>query len=364
LCQQRVSLVAQRPLHSSRPAFLSKMALDLKSSRLRVDYDETAETYNQRTVPERLFKPSPQPQQQQPLARPAAQENAQAAVSTTTSQKEKSKEEPLSGTVGFIGCGQMSSAILQGMISSKIVEPKQIICSDASEKQLASVRALGVRTTLDNAAVAQQADYIILGVKPNIIASVLTQIRSHIKPEQLLISVAAGVNMSSMAALCPPKTKFARVMPNTPCLVGSGATGVALGTDATEQDERIVHRIFSAVGVVQHLQEENLNAVAGVSGSGPAYIFVLIEALADGGVRAGLTREVAQSLAANTVLGAAKMVLQTGKHPAQLKESVTSPGGTTIAALHSLEQNGFRGAVMDAVLASASKSAEMSKSIR
>jgi len=255
----------------------------------------------------------------------------------------------------------MASAMIKGMISSKILETKQIICSDTSPQQLESLGALGVSTTLDNIEVAKKANIIILAVKPNIVPIVLTQIRSVISAEHLIISIAAGVTIASMASVLPPKTRLVRVMPNTPCLVGAGATGFSIGESANARDAQVVKSIFEAVGVAHQLPEKSLDAVTGVSGSGPAYIFVLIEALADGGVRAGLSRDVAQSLAAQTVLGAAKMVMETGKHPAQLKDSVASPGGTTIAALHSLEQNNFRGAVMDAVLAAANKSTELSK---
>jgi pyrroline-5-carboxylate reductase len=202
---------------------------------------------------------------------------------------------------------------------------------------------------------------LVLAVKPQTMAAVLAEVRPTVSPRHLVVSIAAGVTLGQLAAGLGPDARLIRVMPNTPCLVGASAAGFAAGPAATADDVALVARLFGAVGKAFAVPEHLLDAVTGLSGSGPAFVYVLIEALADGGVRVGLPRDVALALAAQTVLGSAKMVLETGTHPAALKDAVASPGGTTIAGLHALERAGFRAAAMDAVEAAARRAAELGK---
>jgi pyrroline-5-carboxylate reductase len=220
---------------------------------------------------------------------------------------------------------------------------------------------LGVAVTTDSGQVAEQSQILILAVKPNIIPLVLPNLQPFVNDEQLIISIAAGVTLQSLETGLPGM-RVIRVMPNTPCLVGETAAGFALGQNADSEDGKTVERLLSAVGRSYQLDEKLLDAVTGLSGSGPAYVYMIIEALADGGVRMGLPRPIAQELAAQTVLGSAKMVLETGKHPGELKDMVASPGGTTIAGIHALEKGGLRAALINAVQAATERSQELSKS--
>ena len=210
-----------------------------------------------------------------------------------------------------------------------------------------------------NAEVLAAADVVLLAVKPQMMASLLAEVRPAIQPRHLLVSIAAGVTLPQLASSLPPGTRTVRVMPNTPCLVGASASGFAKGPHATDADVELVATFFGAVGNAFPLAEHLLDAVTGLSGSGPAFVYLMIEAMADGGVRVGLPREVALQLAAQTVFGSAKMVLATGQHPAALKDAVASPGGTTIAGLHALERAGARAAFMDAVEAATKRAAEL-----
>jgi pyrroline-5-carboxylate reductase len=209
--------------------------------------------------------------------------------------------------------------------------------------------------------VVAASDLLVLAVKPQAMESVLEEISGKVTPQQhLVISIAAGVPLSRIAAeLGGHQHRLVRVMPNTPCLVGASASAYAAGPSATADDIRLVDRLFNSVGKAIAVPEKLLDAVTGLSGSGPAYVFVMLEALSDGGVRMGLPRDVANVLAAQTMYGAAKMLLETGLHPGALKDMVTSPGGTTIAGLHALEKGGARAALMDAVQAATQRSAEL-----
>jgi len=266
-------------------------------------------------------------------------------------------------SIGFVGAGQMATALIGGLINAGVVPASQVYASDASQAALQALADThGINVCHSNVELVQRAQIIVLAVKPGIVPKVLVKaVHDALTKDHLVVSIAAGVTLSTIESLCPPSTRVVRVMPNTPALVSCGASAYALGSHATGGDGDIVNVLLSAIGVAHMLPEKNINAVTGLSGSGPAYIFVLIEALADGGVRSGLPRHVAQSLAAQTVLGAAKMVLDTGKHPAQLKDAVASPGGTTIAGLHALEQAGFRSAVINAVVAASERADQMSK---
>jgi len=201
----------------------------------------------------------------------------------------------------------------------------------------------------------------VLAVKPQHMPAVLKEIAKGVEGRHLFVSVAAGVPLSAMASALGQNTRIIRVMPNTPCLVGAGATAFARGAKATEEDAALVERLFSTIGIAMEVTEPLLDAVTGLSGSGPAYVFQVIEAMSDGGVRSGLPRNVATRLAAQTVLGAAKMVLDTGEHPAALKDGVASPGGTTIAGLHELERGALRGALINAVEAATKRSQELGR---
>jgi pyrroline-5-carboxylate reductase len=207
--------------------------------------------------------------------------------------------------------------------------------------------------------VAAQSDVLVLAVKPQTLPALLDEIRNQVTEKHLVVSIAAGVSLKRLADGLLANRRLIRVMPNTPCLLGASAAGFAAGPGAKPEDVALVERLFNAVGKAFVVPESLLDPVTGLSGSGPAFVYVMVEALADGGVRMGLPRDVATTLAAQTVMGAARMVLETGQHPGQLKDAVTSPGGTTIAGLHALERGGFRAAVMDAVEAATKRAAEL-----
>eukprot|EP00742_Colponemidia_sp_Colp-10_P002273 GILJ01002427.1.p1 GENE.GILJ01002427.1~~GILJ01002427.1.p1 ORF type:complete len:270 (+),score=25.42 GILJ01002427.1:45-854(+) len=263
--------------------------------------------------------------------------------------------------IGFLGGGQMATAMINGFVKAEICDYARMIVSDPYTPSLDAFRALGVTATSSNVEVASNSEIIIIALKPDVVCHVLDEVVAHIRPSHLVISIAAGVTLSTLQQHLPPSTRVVRVMPNTPCLVGQTAAGFALGSHATGADKETVERIFGAVGISYCVPEKQLDAVTGLSGSGPAYVFMMIEALADGGVRAGLPRPVALGLAAQTVYGSAKMVLDSRKHPGELKDAVASPGGTTIAGIHALEQAGFRAAVMNAVYAASKRSEELGK---
>lgn len=260
---------------------------------------------------------------------------------------------------GFLGAGKMATAMIRGMIR-RGVRPESIAASDpVDEVRARLVGETGVATFESNAEVIAVSDVVVVAVKPQMMAAVLAEIRPKLTADHLVVSVAAGVTLATLAEGLGADRRIARVMPNTPALVGEGAAGYCLGPAATEADDATVAAFLESVGMAFRVAEPLLDAVTGLSGSGPAYIFLVIEALADGGVRAGLPREMAQALAAQTVLGAAKMVLETGEHPGALKDQVASPAGTTIAGLHALERGGVRAAMMDAVMASYARAVEL-----
>jgi pyrroline-5-carboxylate reductase len=261
---------------------------------------------------------------------------------------------------GFIGAGKMATALIRGMIRSGTAAPGAIVASDPVEAARSALAAeTGVSVHATNEPVAQASDVIVLAVKPQSMGQVLADLGSFVTAEHLVISVAAGVSLATLAAGLGGHERLARVMPNTPALVGEGAAGYCLGAGASEADDATVRACLEGVGRTFRVPESLLDAVTGLSGSGPAFVYVMIEALSDGGVRVGLPREVATALAAQTVLGAARMVLETGLHTGTLKDQVTSPGGTTIAGLHALERGGIRAALIDAVEAATRRSAEL-----
>ncbi len=264
--------------------------------------------------------------------------------------------------IGFIGAGQMATALARGWLSAGLTDAASLAASDPfpqarqrfqDETQVAAVA--------DNAPVVAASRLLVLAVKPQTMKTVLAELRTLLQPHHLVVSIAAGVTLSQLRDGLGEMVRLIRVMPNTPCLVGASAAGYAPAETSTTDDVALVDRLLNAVGRAFRLPESLLDAVTGLSGSGPAFVAVIIEALADGGVRMGLPREAALTLAAQTVLGTAKMVLETNLHPATLKDMVSSPGGTTIAGLHALERGGLRAALMDAVEAATRRAQELGK---
>jgi pyrroline-5-carboxylate reductase len=264
-------------------------------------------------------------------------------------------------TVGFIGAGKMATALASGLIKSGFVVPRAVRASDvAASAREHFAHVTGARTTASNREVLAGSDVIVLAVKPQVISALLDEILDDIEPRHLIVSIAAGIPLAALESSLGDR-RVVRVMPNTPALVGAGAAGFCRGRHATWSDAELVARMLSTVGIALEVSEPMLDAVTGLSGSGPAYVFEMIEALSDGGVLMGLPRASATQLAAQTLLGAARMVLETGEHPGQLKDAVTSPGGTTIAGLHVLEQGGMRGLLMSAVRAATERSRQLAQ---
>lgn len=266
----------------------------------------------------------------------------------------------LSQRVGFIGAGQMATALAQGLVRTGVVAADRLWASDpAAEARQRFQESAGGNVTDDNQEVVRASDVLILAVKPQHLVPVLDELHGRLTERHLVVSIVAGIRLAVLADRLGPRPRLIRVMPNTPCLVGFGASAYCLGPNATSADGQVVRQMFEAVGSAWEVEEKQLDAVTGLSGSGPAFVYLIIEALSDGGVRMGLPRAVATALAAHTVRGAAEMVLATGQHPAVLKERVASPGGTTIAGLQVLETAALRGAIMSAVEAAARRSAEL-----
>jgi pyrroline-5-carboxylate reductase len=264
--------------------------------------------------------------------------------------------------IGFIGAGNMAEALVKGLLSSGIFTKDQIIMSDVIQERLDLVSSLyGVKTTRENTGVVKFSDFVVLAVKPNLIQRVMDEINDFLTLKKVLISIAAGIPTSSIMG-DGRKIKIIRVMPNTPALVLAGASVLYCGSSVTQEERKGVKRIFESIGIAYIVESEDiLDAVTGLSGSGPAFVAIFIEALADGGVRMWLPRNMAIRLAAQTVYGTARMVLDGGIHPAELKDRVSSPSGTTIEGIKELEVRGFRGGVISAVEASARRSKELSK---
>lgn len=266
----------------------------------------------------------------------------------------------LKSNIGFLGAGKMATALAKGLIRAELVTAKELIASDpydVARKQF--VAELKAKATVSNVEVAESAQILFLATKPDQVGGALAEIRGSFTEKHLLISIAAGVTLAKLEGALPGGARVVRVMPNTPALVGAGASAYALGKNATPADGELARKLLSAVGTAAQVKESLLDAVTGLSGSGPAYVYQFIEALSDGGVAAGLPRDVATNLAAQTVLGAAKMVLETGQHPGALKDQVTSPGGTTIEGLHELEKGKLRATVINAVRAATEKSKKL-----
>jgi pyrroline-5-carboxylate reductase len=260
---------------------------------------------------------------------------------------------------GFLGFGKMASALVQGMLQAAACRPEQIVVVNRHPETIKEdVETYGLTLASSPRKLVQQSDAVVLGTKPADSVQLLKDVRQEIDGK-LLISVAAGITIPDLQEAAGHRTRVIRAMPNTPSLVKKGATAYALGDHATATDAEIAEKLFAAVGLVFRVKEPVLNAVTGLSGSGPAYVFTFIEALADGGVMMGLPREIALELAVQTVLGSAEMIRTTKRHPAELREMVASPGGTTMAGLESLEARGLRYTVMSAVRAASERAREL-----
>lgn len=263
-------------------------------------------------------------------------------------------------TLGFLGAGNMAGALIKGLLHAGVVAPDRIYASDVKADRLKQLAAAhGIHVTSDNHELVRKCDVLVLATKPQVIDKALSAVSGDIKEGTLIVSVAAGVPIAALEARLPPNARVVRSMPNTPAIALAGATAIAAGTHATEADLAVARALFEAVGRVVTLEEAQLDAVTGLSGSGPAYIMLIIEALADGGVKVGLHRDTALLLAAQTVYGSAKLQLETGEHPGRLKDMVTSPGGTAIAGLHTLESGALRKTLIDAVECATKRSAEL-----
>ncbi len=261
--------------------------------------------------------------------------------------------------IAFIGGGNMAEAIIRGLLREEVGDGICVAEINPARRDELMIRFPNVRIIGDAAEAAQWGEVVILAIKPQQADTALDLIEPVVTPEKLVISIMAGIPSSKIEANLAPGCRVIRAMPNTPALIGAGATAICSGRKASVDDLDLARQIFALTGIAVSIEEKLMDAVTGLSGSGPAYIFTFIEALSDAGVKNGLPRDVSAQLAAQTVLGAARMVAETGEHPSLLKEKVTSPGGTTIAALHVLENGSFRGVIMNAVDAACLKSKEL-----
>ncbi|CAJ0933701.1 unnamed protein product, partial [Mesorhabditis belari] len=260
--------------------------------------------------------------------------------------------------IGFIGAGKMAQALARGLINSGRIAPENIIASSPKKDVpfLDQCKSMGLHTTHENTEVVHKSDVVFLAVKPIHVPKVTSEIAPSVSRNHLLVSIAMGITIRNMEALLPSKSRVVRVMPNTPSVVRAGASGFAMGSACRDGDSDVVRELLSTVGFAVEVPEAWIDPVTGLSGSGPSYMFSAIEGLADGGVKVGLPRDLAIKLAAHTLLGAAKMVLETGIHPAQLKDDVQSPGGSSIYGMHKLESGNLKGILIDAVEAATNRS--------
>lgn len=262
--------------------------------------------------------------------------------------------------IAFIGSGNMGEALIKGITGASVFKNKNIIVTDIRKERLEHIKRLyKVNTTTDNRYAVKKSDIILLAVKPQIISKVVKEIGDLIDKGKLIITIAAGITINSIQDNLKKKGKIIRVMPNTPAIVQEGVSAIACGDDISKKDIEITKRIFNAVGRTVIVDESMMDAVTGLSGSGPAYIFLIIESLTDAGVKMGLPRDISRLLAIQTILGAAKLAMESGEHPGKLKDMVTSPGGTTIVGLHVLEKGGLRSALISAVEAATKRSEEL-----
>jgi len=265
-------------------------------------------------------------------------------------------------SLGFIGCGAMGTAIISGIASNKTVSPEKIWVYDLEKERIEYLkREFSVKEASDYADICQNSNYIFLAVKPADLHSLLNEIKSYLNSGHLLISVIAGKTTGFIESALEGQAKVIRLMPNTPCLIGEGVVAISPGSKATAEQLQQVESLVSTLGITIQTEEKKLDAITAVSGSGPGYAYLFMEAMVDGGVNAGLDRNTAEKLVAQTFLGAARMAQSTGKSFGELKNSVTSPGGTTIAAIKHMEKNSLRGIAMDAVEIAAQKAKKLSQ---
>jgi pyrroline-5-carboxylate reductase len=270
---------------------------------------------------------------------------------------------PTNRTIAFLGAGNMAEAMIRGLLRGNHFAPEEITASGPREERMTELRdRFGIRTTTDNRE-AVAADIVVLSIKPQILSRVLAEVGGTIRPEALVISIAAGVPISAIESRLGGGARVIRAMPNTPALVDAAATAIAGGEHASESDLEDARKIFDSIGITVTLDESLLDAVTGLSGSGPAYVFLILEALSDAGVKVGLSRRTSQLLAAQTLLGSAKLLLETNEHPGKLKDMVTSPGGTAITGLHTLENGGVRTTLINAVEAATKRSKELGEAL-
>ena len=262
--------------------------------------------------------------------------------------------------LAFLGAGRMGEALMAGLLDAGLARRDRIRAADASRDRLAIMsKRYRIRTFPTNNAAADRADVVILAVKPGVVPAVLDEIRETLRERQLLVSIAAGVTTGQIQSVLGKAVPVVRAMPNTPCLIREGMTAVCAGAHAGPRHVETARRIFAAVGRCVVVEERQINAVTALSGSGPAFQFVILDALADGGVRAGLSRDVAVELAAQTMRGAATMVLRTGEHPGKLKDAVATPGGCTVEGLTALEEGGLRATLIGALARTARRAGEL-----
>lgn len=265
-------------------------------------------------------------------------------------------------TIGFIGGGNMGQAMIAGLLNSKLVDSKNITVADLDTNKLENIsKTFSINTTKDSLSLAKESDILVLSVKPNIYNIVLNQIKDHIKKDQIIISIAAGKSIKDIESIIGDDKKLVRTMPNTPALVGEGMSALCPNKNITDEDLDLSKSIFESFGKAEIMPEYLIDSVIGVSGSSPAYVFMFIEAMADAAVLGGMPRDKAYTFAAQAVLGSAKMVLETGKHPGELKDMVCSPGGTTIEAVATLEKTGFRSSIIESIVTCMQKSKDMTK---
>jgi pyrroline-5-carboxylate reductase len=262
--------------------------------------------------------------------------------------------------IGIIGTGNMGTCLISGLIYAKSSIPANIICSDVRKEKLKSIKdAYGVATTTNNADVVRASEIVVYAVKPQIMASVLRETASHLDMSKVIISIAAGVPLAAIESCLNRDLRLIRVMPNIAASVKEAATAITAGKHASKEDLRLAKAIFDSVGKSIIIEEELMDAITGLSGNGPAYIFLIVDALADAGVKMGLSREDSLFLSAQVALGAGKLLLETNEHPGRLKDMVTSPGGTAIAALHTIEEGGLRTTLINAVEVGTKRSKEL-----
>lgn len=264
--------------------------------------------------------------------------------------------------IGFIGCGKMAQAMISGMIQSSVVKPEQIMASARTDQTLLKVKKkFNVKTTTSNQEVARFSDILFLAVKPDLYSTIIAEVKEDVRSNTIVVTIAAGIKLVFMENQFDHVVKVIRTMPNTPSLVGEGMSTLCVNQNVTEYERNEVIKLFNSFGKCEVVDESLMDSIPAISGSSPAYVYMFIEALADGGVKQGIPRAQAHRLAAQAVLGAAKMVLETGKHPAELKDDVCTPGGATIEAVIELEKNGFRSAVLAAMERCTTKSMGLAK---